>query len=99
MLSDDAKAIVRGLVRVEKGAHGSVSRQKEETLLLADTAEIDAIPTLEIEEPDVRCAHAATVGRLDAEKLFYLQSRGLDRAAAEATLVEGFLEPYLSKLS
>jgi Fe-S cluster assembly protein SufD len=99
VLADDAKAIVRGLVRVEKGARGSVSRQKEETLLLSEDAEIDAIPTLEIEEPDVRCAHAATVGRLDAEKLFYLQSRGLDRAAAEATLVEGFLDPYLSKLS
>jgi Fe-S cluster assembly protein SufD len=99
VLQGDAKAVVRGLVRVEKGASGSVSRQKEETLLLSDTAEIDAIPTLEIEEPDVRCAHAATVGRLDAEKLFYLQSRGLDRAAAEATLVEGFIEPYLSKLS
>jgi len=99
VLSGDAKAIVRGLVRVEKDAPGCVSRQKEETLLLSDTAEIDAVPMLEIENQDVRCSHAATVGRIDAEKLFYLMSRGLDRSSAEAMLVDAFVEPYLAKLS
>ncbi len=99
VLSGDAKAIVRGLVRVEKNAPGCISRQKEETLLLSDASEIDAVPMLEIENQDVRCSHAATVGRLDAEKLFYLMSRGLDRASAEAILIEAFVEPYLSKLS
>ncbi len=99
VLSGDAKAIVRGLVRVEKNAPGCVSRQKEETLLLSDASEIDAVPMLEIENQDVRCSHAATVGRLDAEKLFYLMSRGLDRVSAEAMLIDAFVEPYLSKLS
>lgn len=99
VLSGDAKAIVRGLVRVEKDAPGCVSRQKEETLLLSDTAEIDAVPMLEIGNQDVRCGHAATVGRLDAEKMFYLMSRGLDRASAEAMLIDAFVEPYLAKLS
>lgn len=99
VLSGAAKAIVRGLVRVEKGAHGCVSRQKEEALLLSGEAEVDAVPMLEIANQDVRCSHAATVGRLDAEKLFYLMSRGLDRAAAEAMLVDAFTEPYLAKLS
>lgn len=99
VLSGDAKAIVRGLVRVEKDAPGCVSRQKEETLLLSDTAEIDAVPMLEIENQDVRCSHAATVGRLDAEKKFYLMSRGLDQASAEAMLIDAFMEPYLAKLS
>lgn len=99
VLSGDAKAIVRGLVRVEKNAPGCVSRQKAETLLLSGTAEIDAVPMLEIENQDVRCSHAATVGRLDAEKLFYLMSRGLDRAAADQLLIEAFVEPYLSRFS
>jgi|SRR5688572_1656041 len=99
VLSGDAKAIVRGLVRVEKDAPGCVSRQKEETLLLSEYAEIDAVPMLEIGNQDVRCSHAATVGRIDAEKLFYLMSRGLDRASAETMLVEAFMEPYLAKLS
>ena len=99
VLAGGAKAIVRGLVRVEKGAPGCVSRQKEETLLLSDAAEIDAVPMLEIENQDVRCSHAATIGRIDAEKVFYLMSRGLDRAAAEAMLISAFVEPYLTKLS
>lgn len=99
VLSGDAKVIVRGLVRVEKGASGCVSRQKEETLLLSEYAEIDAVPMLEIENQDVRCSHAATVGRIDAEKMFYLMSRGIDAASAEAMLVEAFMEPYLAKLS
>ena len=99
VLRDNAKAIVRGLVRVEKNAPGCISRQKEETLLLSDMAEIDAVPMLEIENQDVRCSHAATVGRLDAEKKFYLMSRGLDEASAEAMLIEAFMEPYLAKLS
>ncbi len=99
VLSSDAKAIVRGLVRVEKDAPGCVSRQKEETLLLSDTAEIDAVPMLEIENQDVHCSHAATVGRLDAEKMFYLMSRGIDHKSAEAMLIDAFVEPYLSKLS
>jgi Fe-S cluster assembly protein SufD len=97
VLSGDAKAIVRGLVRVEKNAPGCVSRQKEETLLLSDSAEIDAVPMLEIENQDVRCSHAATVGRIDEEKMFYLMSRGLDRSSAEAMLIDAFIEPYLSK--
>lgn len=99
VLSGDAKVIVRGLVRVEKDAPGCVSRQKEETLLLSDSAEIDAVPMLEIENQDVRCSHAATVGRIDAEKMFYLMSRGIDQASAEAMLVDAFMEPYLAKLS
>ncbi len=99
VLRDGAKAIVRGLVRVEKNAFGCVSRQKEETLLLSDIAEVDAVPMLEIENQDVRCSHAATVGRLDTEKKFYLMSRGLDEASAEAMLIDAFTEPYLAKLS
>lgn len=99
VLRGGAKAIIRGLVRVEKNATGCVSRQKEETLLLSDTAEINAVPMLEIENQDVRCSHAATVGRIEEEKLFYLMSRGIDRAEAEKMMIEGFIEPYLLKLA
>lgn len=95
LLKDDAKAIVRGLVRVEKDAPGCAGRQREDALLLSPDAEIDAVPNLEIENPDVRCGHAASIGRLDEEKLFYLMSRGLDRAAAERALVEAFVAPFL----
>jgi len=47
----------------------------------------------------VRCGHAASIGRLDEEKLFYLMSRGLDRAAAERVLIDAFIEPFLSAVA
>lgn len=99
LLKDDAKAIVRGLVRVEKDAPGCTGFQREETLLLSEYAEIDAVPNLEIENQDVKSGHAASIGRLDEEKLFYLMSRGLDRAAAERVLIDAFIEPFLSAVS
>lgn len=91
VLNDSAKAVYRGLINIAEGAKGCIGRQKEDTLLLSDTAEIDAVPNLEIANDDVQCSHATTTGRLDDEKLFYLMSRGLDREAATKTYVEGFI--------
>jgi len=91
VLNGSAKTVYRGLIRIEEGAVGCVGRQKEDTLLLSDKAEIDAVPNLEIANDDVQCSHAATTGRLDDEKLFYLMSRGLDRQMATHAYVEGFI--------
>lgn len=98
VLGGSAKAIIRGLIRIEKGAGGCSGHQKEETLLLSEKAEIDAMPNLEIENDDVRCGHAASAGRLDEDKIFYLMSRGLDRSAAERAMIEGFVAPFLQAL-
>lgn len=92
-LAGTAKAIYRGLVRVEAGTRGCNGRQKEDTLLLSPDAEIDAMPDLEIGTGDVRAGHSASAGGLDKEKLFYLMSRGLDRDIAARTLIEAFFEP------
>lgn len=97
-LMDSAKAIYRGLVRVEKGTKGCVGHQKEDALLLGDKVEMDAVPNLEIGTDDVRCGHAASVGRLDKEKLFYLMSRGLDDVAARKFLIEGFFAPVVDEM-
>jgi Fe-S cluster assembly protein SufD len=61
------------------------------TLLLSDSAEIDAKPQLEIYADDVQCAHGFTAGELDDDSLFYLRSRGIPDATARSMLVEGFL--------
>jgi Fe-S cluster assembly protein SufD len=66
--------------------------------LLSDGAHADAIPGLEIEANDVRCTHAATIARLDAEQVFYLMSRGLTRGEAERLLVGGFLQVIAGRL-
>lgn len=98
VLSGSSKAIVRGLVRIEKEAFGSSGRQRASALLLSPRAEMDAVPTLEILNDDVRCGHAAAIGRPDEEKLFYLMSRGLDRPAAVRALVDGFVAPFVEAL-
>lgn len=98
-LTDNAKTIYRGLIRMEKGAFGSVGTQKERTLLLSEDAEIDAVPNLEINVDDVRCSHSAASGSVDPEQMFYLMSRGLDEKTAIKTLVEGFFTPVLKQMT
>jgi Fe-S cluster assembly protein SufD len=90
ILRDRATAVWSGMIRVDPDAQRTDAFQESRNLLLSDGAHADAIPGLEIEANDVRCTHAATVGRIDEEQLFYLRSRGLERAEAERLLVEGF---------
>jgi Fe-S cluster assembly scaffold protein SufB len=95
VLDDSAKCVYNGLLKMTKEARGSVGNQRADFLLLSPKSEADPIPALEIEGSDVRCAHAATVGRLDKEKLFYLSSRGLSDDVARALYIQGFLEHVL----
>ena len=71
-----ARAVYQGKVTVAKGANGSDSNQSAKALLLGE-AEADLKPELEIFADDVKCAHGAAVGDLDAESLFYLRARGI----------------------
>src|SRR5207237_639031 len=59
----------------------------------------DSIPKLEIEANDVRCTHGATVGQVDAEQLFYLQSRGFSPDEAQNALVHGFFQPVIDRIA
>ncbi len=90
ILGGKAQGVYRGLVRVEKNAVRSDGYQRCDALLLSPTAEVDPIPNLEIETNDVRCTHGVTVSHLNADQLFYLQSRGFTEAAARDLLIEGF---------
>jgi Fe-S cluster assembly protein SufD len=98
VLRDRATAVWSGMIKVDPGAQRTDAFQESRNLLLTDGAHADAIPGLEIEANDVRCTHAATVARLDEGQIFYLQSRGLDRADAEHLLVGGFLEVIAGRL-
>jgi Fe-S cluster assembly protein SufD len=77
-------------VLVRKGAQLTNSAQQSRNLLLSATARVDTKPQLEIFADDVKCAHGATVGQLDAEQLFYLKSRGLHDVAARNLLTYAF---------
>ena len=97
-LGGDAKAVYEGTLAIKRQAAKSSAFQQEHVLLLSDDAESRASPTLLIENNDVRCTHAATTGKLDAEKLFYLMCRGLSRNEAERLLVKTFVWPVIETL-
>jgi Fe-S cluster assembly protein SufD len=86
-------------VIVASGAPYAQSQQSSRGLLLSPTAEIDTRPQLEIHTDEVKCAHGATTGRLDPNMLFYLLSRGIDRATAQSLLVYAFLADVLTGMS
>ena len=85
-----AHAVFNGKVLVRKGAQLTNAAQQSRNLLLSSTARVDTKPQLEIFADDVKCAHGATVGQLDAEQLFYLKSRGLPDVAARNLLTYAF---------
>ena len=97
-LRDKARAVWRGMIRVEEGAQKTNAYQENRNLLLSKTAHADSIPGLEILANDVRCTHGATLGQVDREQLFYLMSRGLTRAEAERLIVRGFFQDVLDRV-
>lgn len=90
ILTGRAHGVFNGRVIVEQGAQHSDSAQSTRTLMLSDTAMIDAKPQLEILADDVKCSHGATVGRLDEESLHYLRARGISEADAKRMLTMAF---------
>jgi Fe-S cluster assembly protein SufD len=97
VLDDHAHGVFQGLVRVAPKAIGTDARQKNQALLLSDRAVADSKPELEILADDVKCAHGATVGDLDADGLFYLMARGLSEAEARALLITGFIGDVIDR--
>lgn len=90
IVADKARAVFNGKILVRKDAQQTNSAQSSRNLLLSPKARVDAKPQLEIFADDVKCAHGATVGQLDPEEVFYLQSRGLSEADARSLLVYAF---------
>ncbi len=97
-LSDTAKTIFAGLIRVQPEAQHTDAYQKVRNLMLSDDAEANSMPGLEILADEVRCTHGATSGHVDDEELFYLMARGIDRKTAQELIVHGFLNEVLERL-
>jgi Fe-S cluster assembly protein SufD len=98
-LSNNARTVFSGLIKVERGAHRTDAYQKVRNLLLSDEAEANSMPGLEILADDVRCTHGATSGQVEPEELFYLQSRGIPELKAKGLVVNGFLNEVVDRLS
>ena len=87
-----------GIGLIEKYAKGADAQQESRVLMLSEKARGDANPILLIEEFEVTAGHAASVGQVDEEQLYYLMSRGLSREAAEYLVVRGFLGPVIVQM-
>jgi Fe-S cluster assembly protein SufD len=99
VLDDTARSVYEGVQDVGRDAWDTSSYQRENTLMLSDEAEADASPKLIINNHDTEASHSATVGQVDAEDLFYMNSRGVDEETAKNMLVEGFFVPVLEEVA
>ena len=88
----------RGLVQIQKGAHGSKSTVRCDALLVDDISRSDTYPYVDVREDDVSMGHEATVSKVSDEQLFYLMSRGMTEDEAMAMIVRGFIEPIAREL-
>jgi Fe-S cluster assembly protein SufD len=98
ILDDRSSAVFNGRILVRKDAQKTDSKQTNKNLVLSDEAVIDTKPELQILADDVRCTHGATIGQLDAESLFYLQSRGIGKEQARSLLTYAFAQDVIDRI-
>jgi Fe-S cluster assembly protein SufD len=93
-----SRSIYTGLIKVRPEARGTNAFQTNRTIKLSEGAWAESVPNLEIENNDVHCSHASTVGPIDEDQRFYLESRGVPPEVAEQLVVAGFYDEVLSQL-
>jgi Fe-S cluster assembly protein SufD len=97
-VDDPSHSVYTGLIRIKPEARGTNAFQTNRNLKLSEHAWAESVPNLEIENNDVHCSHASTVGPVDEDQRFYLESRGVPTAAAERLIVGGFFDEVLDDL-
>jgi Fe-S cluster assembly scaffold protein SufB len=95
----ESRASFEGLIQIDPGAQQTHTYLQIHSMMLSPKARIDAIPSVLVSSDDVSASHGGTVGELDEAVIFYMQTRGLDRASAVRVIVEGFFEPLISELA
>jgi Fe-S cluster assembly protein SufD len=98
VVGGQAHAVFNGRILVREGAQLTNSAQASRNLLLSRRAHVDTKPQLEIFADDVKCAHGAAIGQLEADELFYLRSRGLSETAARNLLTYGFAAEIVDRI-
>jgi Fe-S cluster assembly protein SufD len=97
-VGDSSRSVYTGLIHVRKNARGTNAFQTNRNIKLSDGAWAESVPNLEIENNDVHCSHASTVGPVDEEQRFYLESRGVPTEVAERLIVSGFFDEVLDQV-
>jgi Fe-S cluster assembly scaffold protein SufB len=94
----ESRASFEGLIQIDPGAQQTHTYLQFHSMMLSPKARIDAIPSVLVSADDVSASHGGTVGELDEGLIYYMQTRGLDRAAAVRVIVEGFFEPLVAEI-
>ncbi|HEX6310165.1 MAG TPA: Fe-S cluster assembly protein SufD [Acidimicrobiia bacterium] len=97
-VEDRARSVYSGLIRLRPSAQKANASQTNRNLVLTEGAGAESIPNLEIEANDVRCSHASTVGPIDEDQLYYLETRGVPPDEAERLIVLGFFDDVFERL-
>lgn len=97
-LREKSRSVWQGMIYVAPGAQKSDGYQANRNLILDASSRADSIPGLEILADDVRCTHGATVGKIDPEQVFYLETRGIPKKEAEKLVIEGFFDPIMQRI-
>jgi Fe-S cluster assembly protein SufD len=97
-VKDKGHSVYQGIISASPGAIKVDAYQMNNNLVLNTGARADSLPGLKIDADDLKCSHGSTMGNLDAEQLFYLQSRGFTKAEARKTLVLAFFEEIIAKI-
>ncbi|CAN5598459.1 hypothetical protein BH10ACT2_BH10ACT2_00720 [soil metagenome] len=97
-VQDSAKSVYTGLIRIREEAKGSVAFQTNRNLTLSEGAWAESVPNLDIKTNDVKCSHASSVGPIDEDQRFYLESRGIPPDVAQRLVVLGFFDDVLGML-
>ena len=98
VLDDMSTGAFNGRILVRPNAQGTLAYQRNNNILLTDDAKMDTKPQLEIFADDVKCSHGATIGQIDGDALFYLQSRGIDKREARLMLMFGFAHEVIQNI-
>jgi Fe-S cluster assembly protein SufD len=92
------KLTLNGIEKIEQGMKQAHAFQTLKGIILSDQAIVNVNPILLIDEYDVKAGHGATIGKLEAEQLYYLQSRGLTKQQAEKLIIHGFIKPIIEHI-
>jgi len=98
ILDGKSRGVFNGKIFVRQDAQKTNAFQSNRNVVLSDDAEVDTKPQLEIWADDVQCSHGCTVGQLDADQLFYLRARGIDKKTAKSILLNAFASDVLSNI-
>jgi Fe-S cluster assembly protein SufD len=98
ILEDESHSVFNGRILVDPKAQLTNSYQLNKNLLLSRECRVDTKPQLEIGADDVKCTHGATIGQLNEDEIFYLETRGIKRDEARRMIIKGFIDELISRI-